>query len=84
MIAAFVVERPQLRQQLDRLLSIPGVSLVVGAGLLAAIGDIKRFRYAKQPGSYFGLVPSTYQSGEAPKRGTDALKTDAVMPACER
>jgi transposase len=49
-IAAFVVERPHLRKQLDRLLSIPGVSLVVGAGLLAAIGDIKRFRYAKQLG----------------------------------
>ncbi len=63
-IAALVVERPDLRQQLDHLLSIPGVSLAVGAGLLAAIGEIKRFRVAKQLGAYFGLVPSTYQSGD--------------------
>lgn len=74
-IAAFVVERPNLRKQLDRLLSIPGVSLVVGAGLLAAIGDIKRFRYAKQLGSYFGLVPSTYQSGDTKARHGRITKT---------
>jgi hypothetical protein len=35
-IAAFITERAHLRANLDRLLSIPGVNLVVGAGLLAA------------------------------------------------
>ncbi|MBS1809055.1 MAG: IS110 family transposase [Acidobacteria bacterium] len=74
-IAAIVVERPHVRKQLDRLLSIPGVSLVVGAGLLAAIGDIKRFSYAKQLGSYFGLVPSTYQSGDTKARHGRITKT---------
>lgn len=67
-IAAFIVERPKLRTNLDRLLSIPGVSLVVGAGLLAAIGDITRFKSAKHLASYFGLVPSTYQSGDTKAR----------------
>ena len=42
-----------------------GVSLVVGAGLLAALGDVSRFPKAKRLASYFGLVPSTYQSGDA-------------------
>ena len=68
-IAAFIVERPTLRRALDRLVSIPGVSLVVGAGLLAAIGDVRRFRSAKQLASYFGLVPSTRQSGETRYNG---------------
>jgi transposase len=63
-IAAFIAERSWLRAQLDHLLSIPGVSLVVGAGILAAIGDVTRFRKAKQLAAYFGLVPSTYQSGD--------------------
>src|SRR5262249_40248721 len=58
-IAAFISERPAWRENLDRLLTIPGVSLVVGAGLLAAIGDISRFKSAKHLASYFGLVPST-------------------------
>jgi transposase len=58
-IAAFVSERPCLRSQLDHLLSIPGVSLVVGARLLAAIGDVRRFHRAKKLAAYFGLVPSS-------------------------
>jgi transposase len=75
LIAAFVVERPKLRGQLDRLLSIPGVSLVVGAGLLAAIGDVTRFTRPKQLGAYFGLVPSTYQSGDTKARHGRITKT---------
>jgi hypothetical protein len=68
-IAAFIVERPHLRRALDHLVSIPGVSLVVGAGLLAAIGDIHRFSSADKLASYFGLVPSTHQSGETKYHG---------------
>jgi transposase len=67
-IAAFVLARPEKKQQLDLLLSIPGVSLVVGAGFLAAIGDVSRFKSPKHLASYFGLTPTTYQSGDAPQR----------------
>jgi transposase len=67
-IASFIVARPKMRKSLDRLLSIPGVSLVVGAGLLSAVGDIDRFSSAKRLASYFGLVPSTYQSGDLQAR----------------
>ena len=74
-IAAFVTERPRLRAQLDRLLSIPGVSLVVGAGLLSAIGEVTRFSQAKQLAAYFGLVPSTYQSGDTKARHGRITKT---------
>ena len=66
-IAAFIASRPNLRAQLDHLLSIPGVSLVVGAGLLAAIGNVQRFHSPKRLAAYFGLVPATYQSGD-PRR----------------
>jgi transposase len=63
-IASFVATRPDLRKQLDLLVTIPGVSMVVGAGVLAAIGDIKRFASAKKLAAYFGVVPSTRQSGD--------------------
>jgi transposase len=63
-IASFIATRPHLRKQLDLLVTIPGVSMVVGAGVLAAIGDIKRFGSAKKLAAYFGVVPSTKQSGD--------------------
>lgn len=63
-IASFVATRPGLKKQLDLLVSIPGVSLIVGAGVLAAIGDIKRFASPKKLAAYFGVVPSTKQSGD--------------------
>lgn len=74
-LAAFIAVRPKLRAQLDHLLSIPGVSLVVGAGLLAAIGDCSRFSRPKQLASYFGLVPTTYQSGDTKPRHGRITKT---------
>lgn len=61
----FIVADEALHHRLNRLMTIPGVSLVVGAGLLAAIGDVTRFKKAKLLPSYFGLVPSTYQSGSS-------------------
>lgn len=63
-IASFIATRPGLKKQLDLLVSIPGVSLIIGAGVLAAIGDIKRFASAKKLAAYFGVVPSTKQSGD--------------------
>ena len=63
-IASFVATRPGLKKQLDLLVSIPGVSLIVGAGVLAAIGDITRFASPKKLAAYFGVVPSTKQSGD--------------------
>jgi hypothetical protein len=62
-IASFVATRSYLKKQLDLLVSIPGVSLVVGAGVLAATGDIKRFSSPKKLAAYF-MVPSTKQFGD--------------------
>jgi transposase len=45
------------------LMTIPGVNYVVALGLLAALGDIARFRDGDHAASYLGLVPSTKQSG---------------------
>src|SRR5215218_1038057 len=46
-----------------RLLTITGVNLIVAAGLVAAIGDIKRFSEPEKLVSYFGLNPRVRQSG---------------------
>jgi transposase len=68
-IASYVALRPHLKQQMDRLLSITGVNLVVAASLIGTIGDIKRFPDKKKLAAYFGVVPSTYQSGDTARNG---------------
>src|SRR5262249_14679688 len=46
------------------LMTIPGVNVTVALGLVAAIGNIHRFPTPGKLAAYFGLVPSTDQSGE--------------------
>src|SRR5918994_3007069 len=58
-IGAAVVDHPAVR----RLLTIAGVNITVAAGLVAAIGDIRRFASPQKLVSYFGLNPRVRQSG---------------------
>ncbi len=46
-----------------RLLTITGVNLIVAAGLVAAIGDVRRFTSPQKLVSYVGLNPRVRQSG---------------------
>jgi transposase len=46
-----------------RLLTITGINLIVAAGLVAAIGDVRRFPDPQKLVSYVGLNPRVRQSG---------------------
>jgi len=46
-----------------RLMTITGVNLTVAAGIVAAVGDISRFKSPQKLVSYFGLNPRVRQSG---------------------
>jgi transposase len=53
-----------------RLMTIPGIDMVVSIGLLAAIGSIERFASPDKLVAYLGLNPSVHQSGEGrPRHG---------------
>lgn len=58
-IAQSAVDDPAVK----RLLTITGVNLTVAAGLIAAIGDIRRFHDPQKLVSYVGLNPRVRQSG---------------------
>src|ERR671918_483842 len=58
-IAEATVDDPAVR----RLLTIAGMNVTVAAGLVAAIGDIRRFSSPQKLVSYFGLNPRVRQSG---------------------
>ena len=49
-------------------MTVPGVNLIVAATFLGAIGDIRRFRGARQLTAYLGLDPRVRQSGSGPTR----------------
>jgi len=68
-----VVERDIARHALEdetvrRLMTIPGIDMIVAVGLEAAIGDVARFASAEKLVAYLGLNPSVRQSGEGPAR----------------
>jgi transposase len=52
-----------------QLMTVPGVNVICAATFLAAIGDIRRFRTARQLVGCLGLDPRVYQSGSAPAKG---------------
>lgn len=58
-VAAAAIDDPSVR----RLLTITGVNLTVAAGLVAAIGDVRRFSSPQKLVSYVGLNPRVRQSG---------------------
>jgi transposase len=58
-IAQEALEDPAVK----RLITITGVNVTVAAGIMAAIGDIGRFKSPEKLVSYFGLNPRVRQSG---------------------
>lgn len=52
------------REEVELLLTIPGVGIKAAAVILSEIGDIKRFSSPKKLASYAGVVPEVYQSGD--------------------
>ena len=70
-IALKGVERDIARAALDdgnvkRIMTAPGIDMVVAVGLMAAIGRIDRFDHPDKLVAYFGLNPSVRQSGDGP------------------
>jgi transposase len=63
-LAELALVSPPLR----RLMTLPGVSFVTAAALLAAIGDVARFPSAGHLVSYLGFDPRVRQSGSEPAR----------------
>jgi transposase len=61
-LAQIALEQEEAR----RLMTIPGVDMTVALGVVAAIGEITRFRSPQKLVSYLGLNPRVRQSGLHP------------------
>jgi transposase len=74
--------------EIKRLMSVPGVNVIVAASFMAAIGDISRFENPRKLAGYLGLDPRVRQSGVGPathghisKRGSVRAR-HALVEAC--
>ena len=74
-------------ERVKLLMTMPGVSIVVAQALVAAFGDITRFKSADAAANYLGLTPSTRQSatsvyhGPITKQGNSTARTMLVQAA---
>lgn len=72
-------------QEIDRLMTAPGVGRIVASTFLAVVFDPHRFPSAKRLSAYIGLVPRTDQSGDRDRHGRITKKGSGELRAmlCE-
>lgn len=63
-----MAERPKYRATVEKMTEVPGVGILTALTFLVELGDVRRFDNRRQVGSYLGLVPASYESGEADDR----------------
>ncbi|MFZ9679791.1 MAG: IS110 family transposase [Pseudomonadales bacterium] len=64
-----------------RLMTAPGVGVIVSLAYIAVIDDPLRFKRASSVGAYLGLTPRRYQSGEVDKAGSISKCGDGFLRA---
>jgi transposase len=84
LIAADALGWPEVK----RLMTVPGVNVIVAATFMAAVGDIRRFPDRRMLTAYLGLDPRVRQSGAGPanhghisKQGSGSAR-HALVEAC--
>ena len=61
------------------LMEMPGVGAITALCFLAVIDDPKRFKNSKAVGSYLGLTPTQYSSGQSERQGSISKKGDKTL-----
>jgi transposase len=61
-------ETERYRESAEVLMSLEGVGILTAMIFLVELGDPKRFRNRRKVAAYFGLAPTSFESGEASDR----------------
>jgi transposase len=56
-------------EDIKRLMTVPGVGIVTAMTFKTEVDDAKRFKKSRDVGSYFGMTPRQYSSGETKRQG---------------
>lgn len=65
---AVLAQDKRYSEPVQELIRIKGVGLITAMVFLTEMGDLSRFANRRQVGSFLGLVPSSYESGESDDR----------------
>jgi transposase len=74
-----VQQQAKQRPEVVRLMSHPGVGPNTALGFVLTIGDVRRFRRARQVASYLGLIPREHSSGGKQRLGHISKQGSAFM-----
>ena len=62
-MARLIENTPQLKQDYELLITVPGVAFITAAVILAEMGDLRRFARARQATAFAGVTPRQATSG---------------------
>jgi len=85
--AEIAIKVKPFEEDINIILSVPGIGLTSAATILAEMGDYRDFPNADKLAMYFGIVPSVYQSagklrtGKITKRGSKHMRRILVEVA---
>ena len=85
--AEIAIKVKPFEEDLNIILSVPGIGLTSAATILAEMGDYRDFQNADKLAMYFGIVPAVYQSagklrtGKITKRGSKHMRRILVQVA---
>ena len=63
-----LAEEEGYRRSVHKMTELPGVGTLTAMTYLVELGDVRRFKNRQKVASYLGLVPSSYESGDANDR----------------
>jgi transposase len=67
------------REDVKKLMTIPGINIYIATGIIGEIGDIHRFRNKESLASYASLVPRQDQSGKNDRKGHIAKEEPSML-----
>lgn len=72
---AVLARKAEYKPLIDSLMKIRGVGVLTAMCFILELGDMSRFRNRRKLGSYLGLIPMSYESGEASDRKGHITRT---------
>lgn len=74
-----IMARAKVDPVARRLMTVPGVGVIVALAYTAVIDDPTRFRHSESVGAYLGLTPRRYQSGDVDISGHISRCGDGLL-----
>jgi transposase len=74
-----ILARAKADKTAQRLMTVPGIGVVVALAYSAVIDDPVRFRRSSSVGAYIGLTPKRHQSGEEDWSGHISRRGDSLL-----